>query len=273
MTQSDNEEHMCKAERLIVAGVVAPSLRAAPESVRKRLVAVVDKDGTVVGYRALEDVQKDILRARAIELETQEGVRPKAVLCQKCGKSFRVKAKGAIGRFCAEHTEVTCACGKKLGMNAARAGISRCGRCVRLKPRASCACGIALSRTSTSQGITRCVKCAGEARRKRVRVACACGAKLGINADYKGSTQCRKCFLNEHTKPPVVCSCGAKLSRGARSQGSTRCQSCARKQVAQQSAQPRVRCPCGAELSRCARRKGTARCVKCAGKARRKVAQ
>lgn len=87
-------DEMCKAERLAIAAAVAPSLRAAPEAVRTRRVAIVDKDGNVVGYRALADVQKEILKARAIELEVQDGERAKTKLCERCGNPLQQRGAG-----------------------------------------------------------------------------------------------------------------------------------------------------------------------------------
>lgn len=83
-----------KAERLAVASVVAPSLRAAAEKTKARRVALVDKDGNVTGYTSLAKVQESLLRARELELAVGDGVRPKEVFCRRCGKTVKTNPKG-----------------------------------------------------------------------------------------------------------------------------------------------------------------------------------
>jgi hypothetical protein len=91
---AESLEKWNKAERLAVASAVAPLLRSQGERALARRVARVDKDGKVVGYTTLAEVQKSLLRRREIELETVKGVRPKAVICENCGKDVPVKRKG-----------------------------------------------------------------------------------------------------------------------------------------------------------------------------------
>ncbi|MCW5834514.1 MAG: hypothetical protein KIS78_19085 [Labilithrix sp.] len=104
-------EKMNKAQRLAIAGVVAPFLREGAERAAKRRVAKVDKDGNVVGYTTLAEVQAKILERAEIEIAVQDGVRPKEVICKYCGKVIRVKgdAKGAPPRQCPDGCVRDCA--------------------------------------------------------------------------------------------------------------------------------------------------------------------
>ncbi len=88
-----DDERWTKAERLAVAGALAPHLRDQGGRSTRR-VALTDKDGNVTGYTTLAEVQKSLLRAREIELDVQDGVRPKVVLCQNCGKDVPVLTPG-----------------------------------------------------------------------------------------------------------------------------------------------------------------------------------
>lgn len=91
---------MNKAARLAVAGYVAPPLRSASPQTSQRRVARVDKDGNVVGYTTLAEVQRSLLARQDIELEVAEGVRPRAIVCRLCGKVVNVPNKGAVPFTC-----------------------------------------------------------------------------------------------------------------------------------------------------------------------------
>jgi hypothetical protein len=90
----EREREWNKAERLAVAAAVAPSLRSQNDKTKQRRVALVDESGNVTSYTTLGEVQKSLLRARAIELEVVDGVRPKEVICTACGKTIKVAQKG-----------------------------------------------------------------------------------------------------------------------------------------------------------------------------------
>lgn len=78
---------MNKAERLAVAGAVAPTLRAQSERTRQRVVKVYDQaTGEVVRHATLADVQRGILETAKIELAVGEGARPTHVPCEFCGR-------------------------------------------------------------------------------------------------------------------------------------------------------------------------------------------
>ncbi len=49
------DDTLNKAQRLVIAGVVAPSLRSATKAVRTRRVKLTDKDGNVVREQPLGD--------------------------------------------------------------------------------------------------------------------------------------------------------------------------------------------------------------------------
>lgn len=92
-------ESMNKAQRLAVAGVVAPHLREQSDKAAKRRVARVDKDGNVVGYTTLAEVQRALLERQKIELEVIDGVRPKEIVCAQCGRADRVARTGKLQKM------------------------------------------------------------------------------------------------------------------------------------------------------------------------------
>jgi hypothetical protein len=134
---TDAAEDWNKAERLAVAGAVAPRLRSQDDKTKSRRVALVDKDGKVTGYTTLAQVQKSLLKAREIELDVQDGVRPKEVLCKHCGKTVKVPPKGGkCGQpptVCIDGCRQTCSesgCNKSVTRGAARSS-ARAGRAIR----------------------------------------------------------------------------------------------------------------------------------------------
>jgi hypothetical protein len=66
---------MSKADRLAVAGVVAPFIREGATSYSLRRVARIDANGNVVGYTTLAAVQKVLLERHKIEIAVQPGIR------------------------------------------------------------------------------------------------------------------------------------------------------------------------------------------------------
>lgn len=106
-----------KATRLAVAGLVAPHLRDQSAKAARRRVAKVDKDGKVVGYTTLAEVQQALLHERKIELETVEGVEPKEFFCEECGRPFE-RPPRTIRKRCDRCTFLSCTdCGKALPRN------------------------------------------------------------------------------------------------------------------------------------------------------------
>ena len=83
-----------RAERLALAGAVAPTLRAAQE----RRIARVDADGNVVGYTTHKRLAESLLARQQIEIAVVEGVRPKTVMCEVCGLPAKVLKMGVVSK-------------------------------------------------------------------------------------------------------------------------------------------------------------------------------
>lgn len=94
---ADDAPGLSKVDRLRIGGYAAPKLR---RDKSKRRIAVVDKDGNVVGYRDLADVQKKILERAKIEFDVVDGVRPNTVLCELCNAVVKVPKTGTVPRKC-----------------------------------------------------------------------------------------------------------------------------------------------------------------------------
>ncbi len=159
-----------KAERLALAGSIAPALREKAARTRERRVAIVDKEGNVTGYRALAAVQAELLARARVEIAVDDGVRPGRVLCEECGGLVKIGVTGVVPRRCRQCQHGYCAeceapLGKsgndrwKLARRKGKPGV--CVPCHRKKieppPPLVCAaegCGRALSRT-TSRDATR----------------------------------------------------------------------------------------------------------------------
>ncbi len=220
---------MNKAERLAVAGAVAPSLRQA----RPRKIALVDKDGRVTGYTTSTEVAKSLLAAKKIELEVEEGVRPKEIFCEKCGKIVKTNRSGKLNRYCRKclficacggrktgsavmcpacrscrYAGYVCACGEKKVRKASR-GCSTCRAKLNEGRRCCADCGSVVSVSTackaTRRGtIPRCLSCYKTALRNKHVILCACGAALNPKAmdpsrvsQRNGKTPvCRQCYLS-----------------------------------------------------------------------------
>jgi hypothetical protein len=98
---------MSKAERLALAGAIAPILRDQGQDAFERRVTLLDKDGKVVGYRTLAEVQMGLLRRKQIEFEVADGVRPTKVVCEQCGKLFAPRP-GKLRKVCPDGCNVQC---------------------------------------------------------------------------------------------------------------------------------------------------------------------
>lgn len=128
-----NTELLNKAQRLALAGAVAPVLRASPH--KSRRVAVVNADGEIVGYRTLAEVQEKLLEAKKIELDVDDETRPTVALCRVCSLPTQVKKKGKVVAICPKH--FVCRCGARLHRNAyceekirkRHGGPALCGSC------------------------------------------------------------------------------------------------------------------------------------------------
>lgn len=89
-----------KAERLALAGAVAPFLRDQSERAASRRVTRVDKDGNVVGYTTLAEVQQGLLRRHEIEIDVAPDERPREFFCQRCGLPSPMPERGAQPKHC-----------------------------------------------------------------------------------------------------------------------------------------------------------------------------
>lgn len=94
---TDDATKMSPAERLALAGQVAPVLRRRAGSGRK--ITTVDRDGKPV--RVIDDVElaRSILKRSEIEFSVANGKRPKVINCA-CGAVVPVKRKAAIPKQC-----------------------------------------------------------------------------------------------------------------------------------------------------------------------------
>lgn len=180
---------MNKAERLIVAGVVAPVLRSSVNGGRR--VAVTDADGKVTGWTTVAEIQASLLAKQKIELEVIDGVRPAEVLCKNCGKSIRTTKNGPLPTVCREGCNVFCSfpdCGRQISPNAAR--------------------------KNALKGILKghCIKCDQKVRKQK-RGLCCCGNQAG------DSGLCKSCFVKKYVKERkqrnellgLKCPCGRVL--------------------------------------------------------------
>lgn len=189
-----------KAERLAVASAIAPVLRATSEATKRRRVAVVDAEGNVVGYRTLAEVQEKLLEAKKLELEVDDGVRPKELMCRQCGSIFIIGSRGPQPGLC----------------NGCKRG--RCVQCKRVRP----------SRPQDGKPNELCAGCLRDQRRQRradfleqvARVQCIkCGGAVGRSAGAAAvrngrPATCRRCFLGDSRVAvlPRCTSCSGEIA-------------------------------------------------------------
>lgn len=81
---------MNKAERLAIAGQIAPILRSQGDK-SKRKVKIVDKDGNIIGESTIGELQKQILKRAEIEFDVHEDKNPIYILCDICNKPIMFK--------------------------------------------------------------------------------------------------------------------------------------------------------------------------------------
>lgn len=208
-----DDGRMCKAERLALAGAIAPVLRASAKKARR--IAVVDKDGNVTGYRTLGEVQEALLAAKKIELEVEESVRPPDRLCESCGLYFRIPMKvGGIPRFCSK-----CTRSGQMGGHCAEAG---CNNLIQKRAKICRVCFFAKAAQKRKKCETSdCPELVGERSRHCSRCAknrketnpansyCACGSRKN-----KTSSQCKTCCEKATRKTCVTCGVRATGSSG-----------------------------------------------------------
>lgn len=86
-----------KAQRLAVAAAIAPALRVGAAGAKARRVGRLDKDGNIVGWTTLAEVQAKLLEAHALEIAVDDGVVQTEKICARCGRPFKL-ARGARGQ-------------------------------------------------------------------------------------------------------------------------------------------------------------------------------
>jgi hypothetical protein len=96
----EEDDRFNKAERLAIAGQVAPSLRSVKAKMARRRVGLLNKTGEVTGYTTLDKVPTVLLGRAGIEMATHDGVRPKESLCLVCGFFFDIPKRGKAPRVC-----------------------------------------------------------------------------------------------------------------------------------------------------------------------------
>lgn len=194
---SDDGEKMNKAERLAVAGAVAPYVREAAERTSQRRVALYNQHSPgqeTTRYASLLDVQKGVLERAKIEIEVQPDVkRPKRTICTKCGKLAKPAYKvGRVPKLCDACRGDSCQdCGVRLHVH--RGG--RCPDCAaKAKTLCSTLCSTCGKSTVSPRGI--CSDCHNKPKLKRQTcVYCKlCSTSVATNA--QGVPTCVKCTKN-----------------------------------------------------------------------------
>lgn len=209
---------MNKAERLAVAGQVAPTLREHGERARSRRVARVNERGDIVGYTTLAEVQRAQLARAKIELDVMGGgVRPAFVVCHACGSVVRATLTGhprprLHGCKRGRPTTVACSsCGATVP--ATRTGPPR-PRAHRCKHNVCKDCGGEVRADKKRNVGIRCAACAGLRKPKE---HCACGAELRgttLVRRRKGfDVSCQKCSRSRRNPTEKCRTCGGRLGR------------------------------------------------------------
>lgn len=194
-----------KAERLALAGQIAPVLRDQTPGAIARRVARVDSNGNVVGYTTIGEVQASLLRRQKIELAFEEGVRPTEVPCERCGAPVAVRPTGRIPKV-----HAACKIGHcSICLAETSRGKSRCGTCVaRIRDRLCVGCANPLGRDAA----TRCRPCSDafqKAAAERRRPKCiACGASTGRQANSPARRKLR------NNSEPICRDCNVKRLAG-----------------------------------------------------------
>lgn len=169
------EPHMSKAERLAIAGAIAPRMRETEELARTRRVRLYNQQtGEETGSATLADARAGILKRAGIELETRPGVRPSQVLCLSCRNLFKTRP-GPTPKYC--HT----------------CKAPKCKRCdAQLKAAPSLKKG-------RRRGL--CFACWRVSRKEntaRSRTCSDCGGPTSAAL----SKRCRDCYAKRRTKKP-----------------------------------------------------------------------
>lgn len=184
----DGARGLTKAERLEAGALVAPVLRSASEKTLARRIHVVKADDptwTPIRYAKGADVLRGHARIQELEHVVEEGVRPKEVICEACGRAFRLSPRGGVPKFCEACARPPCS-----------------------------GCNAALPRTSPKRRKSLlCTSCHRQSVRltARPRLSCAvCGVRLGPHAGTP------TCVRRRRGAPPRCIRCANRTS-GAKS--------------------------------------------------------
>ncbi len=111
---SDEKYEGPNAVVLEAAGLIAPIVRSMRPETRERRLLVTNKEGAVVGVSTVGEVIGGLLKAHAIEIQVDDEMRPKEVLCKNCGALVKVRQGhgGFVPNCCPGGCP--CACGKLL---------------------------------------------------------------------------------------------------------------------------------------------------------------
>lgn len=99
-----------RAQRLALAGHVAPALRRGADVAAQRRVTVEARDGSVAGYTTVLEVQKALVAANEIEIQVLPDAAPVAVPCERCGLPIPPKPMGSWRPICAACRCVAATC-------------------------------------------------------------------------------------------------------------------------------------------------------------------
>lgn len=155
---------MSAAERLALAGAVAPTLRRKAGAGRR--VTVVDREGKPVRVTDDVEIAKGLLARSAIEFSIVNGKRPIFVNCKTCGRPIRTSSRGTTPRTVCRQRTHKCQCGALIVGQDGTCGFGKlCRRCYergegkgRVKPR------IAWGRWETDADFIQCLLTAGNGR-------------------------------------------------------------------------------------------------------------
>ena len=96
-----SDDLMTEAQRLELAGYIAPALRRVKAEAMQRRVTIVHKDGSTKPG-VLGDALKGLAKIHELEHAVAEGQRPKVVVCQDCGRTVSVNFNGVVPSRCKE---------------------------------------------------------------------------------------------------------------------------------------------------------------------------
>lgn len=165
------------AEKLAVAGAVAPVIRQRAGSGRK--VVLTDADGKPVRETTDVEVAMGLLRRADIDFSVQPGKRPTMVKCSACPMLFEAPRKGRITKRC--HV---CAFEGRCPL-----------RSVLARRRPVCASSLSSERGCVPEYVERCRanKRASSARARAARIAAGICVQCGKAPGHEGARRCKSC--------------------------------------------------------------------------------